>query len=636
MSQEEVDVGMSSDQSPEAATKFGALRKDTYLDLDRLPPEKQVNFKFLDINYTVETMGPNKQKLEKNILTNVSGEVHPGQCMAMMGPSGAGKTSLLDILCFRKKFTSGNILINGTPLSGTQFRRLAAYIPQFQHFLPSLTVRETMEFYSEVKLSHDKFSSEERKQRAESVIQEMRLTSCVDTYIGNKALKGLSGGELRRVGIGVELLTNPALIFLDEPTTGLDSSTALSIVSTIIQLAHSNRTIICTIHQPTATMFNSFHKLFLIAKGFPIYNGPVSQLVGYLDNINYPCPQFTNPADHILDLLTNYDTSETDEERINRLVTSYKESEMAKADEQLKEIGETKGGREYPRIQMATNTFTQIPLLLKNLWRDNVRNPLTARLKVIQGLFLGVLLGILFGTISHDQSGATSRLGLIAFQFVGATFGGIIATLATFAVREAIFHRDRRSECYTTAAFYVSLVISDLPWISLQTIFQGTLIYWICGLRPDAEHFFIFLFFFLLLQYTATAIGFSVSLFSPSVEVGNALGPLVAVFLVVFSGFFLNLDSVPVVFIWVPYISPIKWGLSAALYNEFHGVDLYCSQEELDRKDGHCDWETGDDFLKQYKYDDQNLEINAIILASIFFVCHFFGLFFLSRKAKKT
>jgi energy-coupling factor transporter ATP-binding protein EcfA2 len=172
-----------------------------------------------------------------------------------------------------------------------------------------MTVRECLEFAAKLKLPG---TIEQKMMRVENIIEELRLTKCQNTKIGGPLVKGVSGGERKRTSIGVELITDPNLIFLDEPTTGLDSFTATSVMETLKELSKQGRTIIQTIHQPNSDIFEMFDRLMLMAKGRIIYFNEARLAVDHFAAIGYKCPELSNPSDYFMSIMS-IETIEADE-----------------------------------------------------------------------------------------------------------------------------------------------------------------------------------------------------------------------------------------------------------------------------------------------------------------------------------
>ena len=243
---------------------------------------------------------------EKIILDDVSGLVQPGQFLSIIGASGAGKTTLLNYLSGRliSKGLSkdGEVLVNGVSRDEIKgFATISAYVQQDDILFQTLTVRECLEFAAKLKLPG---TYEEKMARVDKIIAELRLTKCQNTKIGGPLVKGVSGGERKRTSIGVELITDPFLVFLDEPTTGLDSFTATSVMETLKDLSKTGRTIIQTIHQPNSDIFEMMDRLMLLAKGKIIYFNEASKAVDYFSGINFTCPELSNPADYFMSIMS--------------------------------------------------------------------------------------------------------------------------------------------------------------------------------------------------------------------------------------------------------------------------------------------------------------------------------------------
>ena len=238
---------------------------------------------------------------EKTILKGITGMVCPGELLAMLGPSGSGKTTLLSALGGRLhgKLT-GKITYNDQPFSGS-IKRRTGFVAQNDILYPHLTVTETLLFTALLRLPNS-LTYTEKYQHVEQVIAELGLTRCRNSMIGGPLVRGISGGEKKRVSIAQEMLINPCLLLLDEPTSGLDSTTAQRILTTIKRLANSGRTIITTIHQPSSRLYHMFDKVVLLSEGSLIYNGPASTALEYFSSIGFSTSVTVNPADLLLDL----------------------------------------------------------------------------------------------------------------------------------------------------------------------------------------------------------------------------------------------------------------------------------------------------------------------------------------------
>ncbi|PWW76702.1 hypothetical protein C7212DRAFT_295001 [Tuber magnatum] len=244
---------------------------------------------------------------EKQILKDVAGAVNSGQVMAIMGPSGAGKTTFLDILARKNKrgVVGGDIYVNGTLVSDEEYREVIGFVDQEDTMMPTLTVYETILNSALLRLPRE-MNYQAKDRRVMEVMGQLGILGIKDQIIGtseDNGLRGISGGEKRRVGIACELVTSPSVLFLDEPTSGLDSFNAYNVIECLVNLARTyKRTVVFTIHQPKSNIVALFDQLVLLAKGRCVYSGPFDKCQRYFDKLGYPCPQGFNIADYLVDL----------------------------------------------------------------------------------------------------------------------------------------------------------------------------------------------------------------------------------------------------------------------------------------------------------------------------------------------
>ncbi|KAL1634347.1 FAD-dependent urate hydroxylase [Neofusicoccum ribis] len=248
----------------------------------------------------------------KQILTNIQGAVRPGELMAIMGASGAGKTTFLDILARKNKRGSvyGDIYVNGEKIPNDDFRSVIGFVDQEDALLPTLTVHETIMDSALLRLPKE-MSRGAKEQRVDDIEKQLGIYHIRHQIIGSEEGngRGISGGEKRRVGIACELVTSPSILFLDEPTSGLDAYNAFNVVECLVNLVKTyNRTVVFTIHQPRSNIVALFDQLILLAKGRTVYSGPFPDCQAYFDKVGYPCPPGFNIADFLVDLTMHAST----------------------------------------------------------------------------------------------------------------------------------------------------------------------------------------------------------------------------------------------------------------------------------------------------------------------------------------
>ena len=287
--------------------KYGPiyLSDDSDDDLAQMMAEhKPASLQFDDVSYNLNG---------KHILSGVQGIALPGQLMAIMGASGAGKTTFLDILARKNKrgVVEGNFYVNGEKVIDNEYRSVVGFVDQDDTMLPTLTVHETILTSALLRLPRD-MSISIKEQRVYEVEKQLGISAIKDQLIGSEEGngRGISGGEKRRVGIACELVTSPSILFLDEPTSGLDAFNAFNVIECLVTLAKNyNRTIIFTIHQPRSNIVALFDHLVLLAKGRTVYSGPYASCQSYFDRIGYACPPGFNIADYLVDLTMHAQTA---------------------------------------------------------------------------------------------------------------------------------------------------------------------------------------------------------------------------------------------------------------------------------------------------------------------------------------
>jgi ABC-type multidrug transport system ATPase subunit len=278
--------------------------------------EEHVTIEWSNVEYSVITKDSTKSTFMKNftknnrILKNVSGRAESGQLLAIMGPTGCGKTSLLNVLAARMPYgnakntkITGSILVNGSPRNDENFRSVSGYILQDDKMYPHLTVYETMSLAAHFYLSNS-VTNEAKDVLVMNVIDEMGLRKAKDTVIGDEKGRGVSGGERRRANIGAQLISDPAVLFLDEPTSGLDAFQANSVMESMKSLAMNGRLVISVIHQPRSSIYEMFDKLLLISLGRIMFLGDVQDANPFFHQTGFSCPTNYNPSDYFLDVLS--------------------------------------------------------------------------------------------------------------------------------------------------------------------------------------------------------------------------------------------------------------------------------------------------------------------------------------------
>ncbi|KAK5278410.1 hypothetical protein LTR40_009187, partial [Exophiala xenobiotica] len=360
----------------------------------------------------------------KDILHDVSADLPSQSLTAIVGASGSGKTSLLNVIARRtkdQKFQQfGSVTYEipaGTSAQDNAFLKVGmAYVLQQDVLLPSLTVRETLRYAADLRLSTTRTKAE-RHAMVETVINELGLTKCADTRIGDNVHKGCSGGEKRRTSIGVQLLADQAVLILDEPTTGLDAASAIQVVQTLKSLAHRGKTVIMTIHQPRSEIWRLVDNLILLSRGAPVYSGPTDECLQYFEKIGHKMPPFFNPFDFVIDLaavdLRSHESERTSLLRVQELQEAWRTNSKDFIDDTKDwSAGKTFDGKQVARSENAIHEIFQETLVhIRRTFVVTCRDRLGLLASMVESLSMGIMSGWIFYQLGSDLAGIRSREG---------------------------------------------------------------------------------------------------------------------------------------------------------------------------------------------------------------------------------
>ncbi|KAI6229296.1 ABC transporter domain-containing protein [Aphelenchoides besseyi] len=578
-------------------------------------------------------IGVTHQKSGRVIFDDVYGQAEPGELVALMGSSGAGKTTLLNTLLSRNLKSlsvKGEILVNKTSIRG-RISEISGYVQQEELFISTLTVKEHLNIQADLRLVG--MTTSERRQRVNDVMRKLGLLKCKNTQIGSTSgRKGISGGETKRLLFAGELLDNPPLLFCDEPTTGLDSSKAESVVNVMRKLAESGHTIICTIHQPSSSIFRKFDKVMFLANGRLAYFGTPTTSIKVFASFGYPCPKNYNPADSIIETLSIESNREAESrERIDEICRRFRGTADGHRLAEIVERTRSESLNREPSTierQMAPIPL-QIWSLLKRSLLDNYRNPALARAKLIQKIFMGVFVGLLYlQTPINNWTGISNVNGALFYLVSELTYSTLFGILSYLPAEYPLVVREYHDSLYHLLSYYLARTISYVPLFTLDGVIMITIAYWMIGLTPTVYRFLIALGVGVLCEQASAGFGVMLASCAPSYAVAVSLaGPLLSI-LSLTGGLYANIGELPAYISWFQYLSWFRYGFEAIAISQWVDVENNSSDRCILYTDSTNSTDTclnADDIIQRFSFSRDNFTLDIGVLCGSILLFYFIG-----------
>ncbi|WCJ40642.1 ABC transporter G family member 40 [Euphorbia peplus] len=534
----------------------------------------------VDMPQAMKNQGVHEDKLV--LLNGVSGNFRPGVLTALMGVSGAGKTTLMDVLAGRKTggYVEGNIHISGYAKKQETFARISGYCEQTDIHSPHITVYESVVFSAWLRLS-PQVDVETRKMFVEQVMELVELNPIREAIVGLPGVSGLSTEQRKRLTIAVELVANPSIIFMDEPTSGLDARAAAIVMRAVRNTVDTGRTVVCTIHQPSIDIFEAFDEMFLLKRGGQeIYVGPLGRhschLIKYFEGIEgvNKIKDGYNPATWMLEV-----TSLSQETSLGIDFSDiYKNSDLYRRNKELiKGLSKPASGSKdlHFTSQYSLSFLNQF---VACLWKQHLsywRNPPYTAVRLIFTTFMGLIFGTMFWNLASKLTKQQDLFNAMGSMYTAVLFLGIqnaSSVQPIVAVERTVFYRERAAGMYSPLPYAFAQVVIEIPYIFVQAVVYGVIVYAMNGYEWSAYKFFWYLYFMYFTLLYFTFYGMMVVAVSPNHHIAAIISSAFYAIWNLFSGFVIPQPRTPVWWRWYTWICPVAWTLYGLIASQFGDV----------------------------------------------------------------
>ncbi|XP_052182367.1 ABC transporter G family member 32-like isoform X3 [Diospyros lotus] len=572
----------------------GSFTAKTFNQRGMVLPFQPLSMSFGNINYYVDVPLELKQQgvLEDKLqlLVNITGAFRPGVLTALVGVSGAGKTTLMDVLAGRKTggVIEGSIHISGYPKKQETFARISGYCEQNDIHSPCLTVVESLLFSAWLRLAKD-VDLETQKAFVEEVMELVELTPLSGALIGLPGVDGLSTEQRKRLTIAVELVANPSIVFMDEPTSGLDARSAAIVMRTVRNIVNTGRTIVCTIHQPSIDIFESFDELLFMKRGGQvIYAGPLGpkscKLIEYFEAIE-GVPKIRpgyNPAAWMLEV-----TSLAEEDRLGvDFAEVYQRSYLFQRNRELVDSLSRPNREAKDLIFPSKYSKSNFDQFLACLWKQNLsywRNPQYTAVRFFYTVIISLMLGTIcwrFGSKRETQQDIFNAMGSMyaAVLFIGVTNGTAVQPVVS--VERFVSYRERAAGMYSALPFAFAQVAIEFPYVFAQTVIYCTIFYSMAAFEWTSSKFIWYTFFMYFTVLYFTFYGMMTTAITPNHNVAAIIAAPFYMLWNLFSGLMIPQKRIPIWWRWYYWANPVAWSLYGLLESQYGDSNRHVKQSD--------------------------------------------------------
>ncbi|XP_061351458.1 pleiotropic drug resistance protein 3-like isoform X2 [Gastrolobium bilobum] len=549
-------------------------------------PFQPLTVAFCDVQYYVDTplemrnRGFTEKKLQ--LLSDITGSFRPGILTALMGVSGAGKTTLMDVLSGRKTggTIEGDIRIGGYPKVQETFARVSGYCEQNDIHSPNITVEESVMFSAWLRLP-PQTDAKTKAEFVNEVLHTIELYGIKDSLVGLPNISGLSTEQRKRLTIAVELVANPSIIFMDEPTSGLDARAAAVVMRAVKNVVGTGRTVTCTIHQPSIDIFEAFDELILMkAGGRIIYSGTLgehsSRVIEYFESIpgvpkikdNY------NPSTWMLEVTSRSAETElgVDFSQIYRESTLYEQNKELV--EQLSSPPPDSRDLYFPS-HFPQNGWEQFKACL---WKQHLsywRSPSYNLMRIMFVVASSFLFGILFWKQGKKINSQQDVFNVFGSMFAATIFFGInncSTVLPYVATERNVLYRERFAGMYSPWAYSFAQVLIEVPYLFTQAALYVIITYPMMGYYWSAYKIFWLFFSMFCNMLCFNYLGMLIISLTPNVQVASIAASSFYTMMNLFSGYFVPRLQIPKWWIWMYYLCPVSWVLNGMLTSQYGDI----------------------------------------------------------------